>query len=92
MTKPQGLDELIWSKEYEDTHDWVECLTMVIDMKVSNQKKLFKIAKLNWWSKQSIGWSGWTLPLQIGLNQKVQPFSKFGAMDENDIWVNMDSI
>jgi hypothetical protein len=52
-------------------------------------KKVIQIAKLNWWSKQSIGW---TLPLQIGLNQKVQPFSKFGAMDENDIWVNMDFI
>jgi hypothetical protein len=68
MTKPQGLDELIWSKVYEDVHDWVECLTMVIDMKASNQNKLFKITKLNLWSKQSIGWRGWTLPLQIGLN------------------------
>lgn len=47
MTKPQGMDELIWSKVYEDVHDWVECLTMVIDMKASNQNKLFKITKLN---------------------------------------------
>jgi hypothetical protein len=47
MAKPQGLDELIWSKEYENIHDWVECLTMAIDMKASNQDKLFKIAKLN---------------------------------------------
>ncbi len=67
MTKPQGVDELIWSKEYEDVHDWVECLTMAINMKASNQDKLFKIAKLNLWSK-GIGWRGWTLPLQIGLN------------------------
>jgi hypothetical protein len=47
MTKLQGLDELIWSKEYEAIHDWVECLTMAIDMKVSDQDKLFKFAKLN---------------------------------------------
>lgn len=41
------MDELIWSKEYEDVHDWAECLTMGIDRKTSNQNKLFKIAKLN---------------------------------------------
>ncbi len=43
MTKPQGLDELIWNKEYENIHDWVERLTMAIDMKASNQDKLFKL-------------------------------------------------
>jgi len=53
MTK--GLDELIWSKEYEDVHDWVECLTMAIDMKVSDQGQVIQICKVEF-MKQTKYW------------------------------------
>jgi hypothetical protein len=30
MTSPKRMDELFWGKEYEDVHDWVKRLEMLI--------------------------------------------------------------
>jgi hypothetical protein len=47
MTHPQGMDELFWGKDHEDMNDWVEHLTMDVEVKNLNDDKLFKIVKLN---------------------------------------------
>jgi hypothetical protein len=43
MTSPKGMDELLWHKEFEDVHDWVERLEIVTEMKVIDELKLSKI-------------------------------------------------
>jgi hypothetical protein len=47
MTSPQGMDALFWGGDHEDVNDWVERLTMVVEVRDFNDDKLFKIAKLN---------------------------------------------
>jgi len=47
MTSPQGMDELLWGRDYEDVNDWAEWLTMAAEVRDLNADKLFKIAKLN---------------------------------------------
>jgi hypothetical protein len=47
MTSPKGMDENSWGKEFEDFHDWVERLEMEAKVKGIDEKKLFKINKLN---------------------------------------------
>jgi hypothetical protein len=47
MTSPQGMDELFWGHDHEDVNDWVERLTMAVEVWDLNADKLFKIAKLN---------------------------------------------
>jgi hypothetical protein len=37
------MDELLWHREFEDVHDWVERLEMVAEMKVNDKLKLLKI-------------------------------------------------
>jgi hypothetical protein len=41
------MDELLWGKEFEDVHDWVEKLEMVAEVKGIDELKLYKISKLN---------------------------------------------
>jgi hypothetical protein len=41
------MDELFWGRDHEDVNDWVERLTMAIEVRDLNLDKLFKIAKLN---------------------------------------------
>jgi hypothetical protein len=43
MISPQGMDELFWGRDHEDVNDWVERLTMAIEVKDLNDDKLFKI-------------------------------------------------
>ncbi len=47
MTSPQGMDELLWGRDYEDVNDWAEWLIMAAEVRDLNADKLFKIAKLN---------------------------------------------
>ncbi len=37
------MDELLWCREFEDVHDWVERLEMAAEMKVIDELKLFKV-------------------------------------------------
>jgi hypothetical protein len=30
MTTPNGMDELLWGKEFEDVHNWVERLKWLL--------------------------------------------------------------
>jgi len=39
MTSVKSMDELFWCKEYEDVHDWVEMLEMLIGV-LMNQSYL----------------------------------------------------
>jgi hypothetical protein len=43
FTSPKGMDELLWCREFEDIHDWVERLEMATKVKVIDELKLFKI-------------------------------------------------
>jgi len=47
MTSPQGMDELLCGKDHEDVNDWVEKLTMDVEVRDLNANKLFKSTKLN---------------------------------------------
>jgi hypothetical protein len=51
MTSPQGMDELFWGKNHEDVNDWVQHLTMAIEVKDLNDDKLFKMTKLNLYNR-----------------------------------------
>jgi hypothetical protein len=33
MTSPQGMDKLFWGRDYEDVSDWVERLTMAVEVR-----------------------------------------------------------
>jgi hypothetical protein len=41
------MDELFWGRDHEDVNDWVERLTMVVEVQDLKAYKFFKIAKLN---------------------------------------------
>jgi hypothetical protein len=41
------MEELFWGQDHENVNDWVERLTMVVEVQDLNVDKLFKIAKLN---------------------------------------------
>jgi hypothetical protein len=47
MSNPKGMDELFWGKDMEDIFDWIEQLRMVTKVQELDEKKLFKIVKLN---------------------------------------------
>jgi hypothetical protein len=47
MISPHGMGELFWGQDHKDVNDWVERLTMVVEVRDLNADKLFKIAKLN---------------------------------------------
>jgi len=47
MVSLKGMDELFWGKKFEDVHDWVECLEMVVEVRGIYEHKLFKIGMLN---------------------------------------------
>ncbi len=92
MTSPQGMDELLWGREYEDVSDWAERLTMAAKVRDLNTDKLFKIAKLNlrgrakdWFRRLQPASADWT-ELR---NLIVQ---KYGVIDADDIRMKMDAI
>jgi hypothetical protein len=41
------MDELFWSKEFKDVHDWIKRLEMTIKVRRIDEQKLFNIGKLN---------------------------------------------
>jgi hypothetical protein len=47
MVSLKGMDELFWGKKFEDVHDWVERLEMVVEVRGIYEHKLFKIGMLN---------------------------------------------
>jgi hypothetical protein len=92
MASPQGMDELFWGKDHEDVNNWVERLTMVVEVKDINDDKLFKIAKLNlhsqakkWFKKFNPPSADWTI-LRIAIVQKL------GDVDVDEIHVKFDAI
>jgi hypothetical protein len=92
MTSPQGMDELFWGREYEDVSDWAKRLTMVAEVRDLTANKLFKITKLNlrgkakeWFRKLHPAPADWTKLRNLIMQ-------KYGAIDANDIRMNMDAI
>jgi hypothetical protein len=68
MTRPQGMDELVWGRDNEDLNDWAKHLTMANEVKDLNDDKLSKIAKLNlrnkakkWFKKLNPPPTDWTI-------------------------------
>jgi hypothetical protein len=66
MTSLKSMDELFWGKEFENVHDWVERLEMVVEMKGIDELKLFKIGRFNlrnkskeWFKKLAIALTNW---------------------------------
>jgi len=47
MMSLKGMDKLFWGKFFEDVHDWVEHLEMVVEVRGIYEWKLFKIGMLN---------------------------------------------
>ncbi len=47
MVSLKGMDELFWGKKFEDVHDWLERLEMVVEVRGIYEHKLFKIGMLN---------------------------------------------
>ncbi len=92
MTSPRGMDELFWGRNHEDVNDWAERLTMANEVKVLNDDKLFKIAKLNlrgktkeWFKKLNPPPIDWT-------NLHITIAEKFGDVDVDEIHVKLDAI
>jgi hypothetical protein len=86
------MDELFWGRDHEDVNDGAEPLTMVVEVIVLNDDKLFKIAKLNlhsetkeWFKKLNPPPVDWTI-LRIVIVQK------FGDVDADEICVKLDAI
>jgi hypothetical protein len=92
MTSLQGVDELYWGRDHEDVNDWVEHLTMVVEVKDLNDDKLFKISKLNlcnkakeWFKKLNPPLADWTV-LRTVIDKK------FGDFNVDEIRVKLDAI
>jgi hypothetical protein len=47
MMSLKGMGKLFWGKFFEDVHDWVEHLEMVVEVRGIYEWKLFKIGMLN---------------------------------------------
>jgi hypothetical protein len=86
------MNELFWGRNHEDVNDWVEILTMVVEVQDLNVDKLFNFAKLNLirWAKEwfrrlqlaPIDWTKlWTLIIK-----------KYGDVDADDIKMKLDAI
>jgi hypothetical protein len=92
MTSPQGMDELFWGRDHEDVNDWVEKLTMAIEVQDLNVDKLLKIAKLNLRSTSK----EWFKRLQPALADwaelRTLIVQKYGDVDANDIRMKLDAI
>jgi hypothetical protein len=86
------MDELFWGRDHEDVNDWVERLTIAIEVRDLNDDKLFNIAKLNlrvrvkeWFKKLNSLSTNWTI-LRIAIVQM------FGNVDVDEICVKLDAI
>ncbi len=47
MTSLKGINEFFWRKEFEDVHDQVKRLEMVIKVCGIDELKIFNIGRLN---------------------------------------------
>ncbi len=61
------MNELFWGRNHEDVNDWVEILTMVVEVQDLNADKLFNFAKLNlrrwakeWFRRLQLAQTDWT--------------------------------
>ncbi len=86
------MDELLWGRNHEDVSDWVERLTMVVEVRDLNVDKLFKIAKLNlrgraweWFRRLQSAPADW-----IELRKLI--LQKYGNVDDDDIKAKLDAI
>jgi uncharacterized protein YutE (UPF0331/DUF86 family) len=92
MTSPQGMDELLWGREYEDFNDWAERLTMAAEVRDLNVDKLFKIAKLNlrgrakeWFKRLQPAPANWA-------ELRTLIVQKYGNVDVSDIRMKLNAI
>jgi uncharacterized protein YutE (UPF0331/DUF86 family) len=92
MTSPQGMDELLWGREYEDFNDWAERLTMAAEVRDLNVDKLFKIAKLNlrgrakeWFKRLQPAPADWA-------ELRTLIVQKYGNVDVSDIRMKLNAI
>jgi len=92
MTSPKGMDELLWDEEFEDVHDWVERVEMIVEVKGINAKKLFKIGRFNlkgklkeWFKKMAIVPINWQ-------TMKTTMLLKYETEDKEEIKVKLDLI
>jgi hypothetical protein len=86
------MDELYWGRDHEDVNDWVERLTMAIEVRDLNDDKMFKITKLNlqdkvkeWFKKLNPPSVDWTV-------SRTTTVQKFGNVDADEIHVKLDAI
>jgi hypothetical protein len=86
------MDELLWGKEFEDVHEWVERLKMVVEVKGIDELKLYKIGKLNLrgkskeWFKKLVGApTTWQ-------DMKATMLLKYVFDDKENIRVKLDMI
>jgi hypothetical protein len=83
--------QLYWGRDHEDVNDWVERLTMVVEVKDRNDDKLIKIAKLNlldkveWFKKFNPPPTDWIVLRTVTVQ-------KFCDVDVDEIRVKLDAI
>jgi hypothetical protein len=86
------MDELFWGRDHEDVNDWVERLTMAVEVRNLNADKLFKIAKLNLKGRAK----KWFKRLQPALTDwaelRTLIIHKYGDVDADDIRMKLDAI
>jgi hypothetical protein len=92
MTSPHGMDELFWGRDHENVNDWVEQLTMEIEVRDLNANKLFKIAKLNlkgrtkeWFKKLNLAPADW-------IKLRIRIMQQYGNINVDDIHIKLDAI
>jgi hypothetical protein len=86
------MDELFWGKKFENIHDWVQRLEMVVEVRRIDEQKLFKIGTLNlrgkakeWFKKFATTPTNWP-------TMKVAMLLKYGIVDNEKVTAKHDQI
>jgi hypothetical protein len=88
MTSPKDMDELLWGKEFEAIHDWVERLEMATKVRGIDEQKMFKIGKLNFRDKSKEWFKKLVVVLTNWQAMKVVMLLKYGIMDKEKSRLN----
>jgi hypothetical protein len=89
MTSPKGMDELLWGKKFENIHDWVQRLEMVVEVRRIDEQKLFKIGRLKLRGKAKEWFKKITITLTNWPAMKVAMLLKYGIMDMKKLRPNL---
>jgi hypothetical protein len=92
MTSPKGMDELFRGREFEDEHDWVERLEMVVKVKGIDEHKLFKIGRLNLKGKFKEWYKKLGTTLVDYPAMKSTMILKYGMVDNEEVCVKINQI